>query len=348
MSDFIQKSQFAKELFKEFLNDLKIEEFQNHSKAYRNRVELVFYKDELGLSYASFEGKKKIKIQSLDFVEPQIQSFMPLLLVCLNASKILSNKLFGVEFLSTKKDFSITLLYHTDINLLQDELDQLSKDLNTNIITRCKGKKLVFGHEELRQSLDINGYKFEYIFSNDCFVQPNTFMNETMISWVINKVKKDNKSDLLEFYCGYGNFTLPLSRLFHRVLASEISKKNIEFALQNCKLNQSQNINFIRLSSQELIKAFKKERAFFRLRHINLDEFEFSHVFVDPPRAGLDELSLEFIPSFKNIIYISCNPLTLKDNLNVLSKSHKIKHFAIFDQFAHTPHLECGVILERK
>ncbi|NDJ26894.1 tRNA (uridine(54)-C5)-methyltransferase TrmA [Campylobacter sp. MIT 12-8780] len=348
MSDFAKKSQFAKELFKELVNELKIEEFQNHSKAYRNRAELAFYKDEQGLSYASFEGKKKVKIQSLDFAEPQIQNFMPCLLARLNANKTLSNKLFGVEFLSTKKGFSITLLYHTDITLFQDELAQLSKHLNTNIIARCKGKKLIFGDEKLKQSLDINEDKFEYIFSNDCFVQPNTFMNETMISWVLNKLKKDDKNDLLELYCGYGNFTLPLSKLFHRVLASEISKKNIEFALKNCELNQSQNIDFIRLSSQDLVKAFKKERAFFRLRHINLDEFKFSHVFVDPPRAGLDELSLEFISHFKNIIYISCNPLTLKANLDILSKSHKIKHFAIFDQFAHTSHLECGVILERK
>lgn len=348
MSDFAQKSHFAKELFSELLKGLEIEEFQSPLKAYRNRVELAFYKDEQGLSYASFEGKKKVKIQSLDFAETQIQDLMPRLLSYLKANKTLTNKLFGVEFLSTKKDFSISLLYHTDISLLQDELAKLSKDLKTNIIARSKGKKCVFGDEKLKQSLDIKGQKFEYIFSNDCFIQPNTFINEIMISWVLSKLEKDIKNDLLELYCGYGNFTLPLSRLFHKVLASEISKKNIEFALQNCELNQSQNISFIRLSSEELVKAFQKEREFFRLRHINLDEFNFSHVFVDPPRAGLDKLTLEFISNFKNIIYISCNPLTLKDNLNFLSKSHTIKHFAIFDQFAHTPHLECGVILENK
>ncbi|HEC1790141.1 TPA: methyltransferase domain-containing protein, partial [Campylobacter lari] len=161
-------------------------------------------------------------------------------------------------------------------------------------------------------------------------------------------VESDFKQDLLELYCGYGNFTIALARNFKKVLATEISKKNIEFALKNCVLNSIENITFTRLSSEELSQALKKEREFNRLKDIDLDGFKISHVLVDPPRAGLDLSVIELIKNYENIIYISCNPITLKENLEKLCKTHKISKFAFFDQFANTNHLECGVYLKIK
>ena len=88
-------------------------------------------------------------------------------------------------------------------------------------------------------------------------------------------------------------------------------------------------------------------REFYRLKEldINLSEFDFSHIFIDPPRAGLDDGVREFVAEFGHIIYISCNPQSLKRDLSALLKTHEILHFALFDQFATTAHLECGVIL---
>ncbi|EAK4474480.1 tRNA (uridine(54)-C5)-methyltransferase TrmA, partial [Campylobacter coli] len=48
----------------------------------------------------------------------------------------------------------------------------------------------------------------------------------------------------------------------------------------------------------------------------------------------------------ENIIYISCNPISLKENLKELALTHKVEKFALFDQFVNTPHLECGVLLK--
>jgi tRNA (uracil-5-)-methyltransferase len=69
---------------------------------------------------------------------------------------------------------------------------------------------------------------------------------------------------------------------------------------------------------------------------------------VDPPRSGLDALTVKQVSEYENIIYISCNPETLKENLQNLTQTHDIKRFAIFDQFPYTEHLECGVYLTRK
>lgn len=154
--------------------------------------------------------------------------------------------------------------------------------------------------------------------------------------------------DLLELYCGHGNFTIPLATKFNRVLASEISKSSIANARINCELNGVCNAQFVRLSADELMSAFARRREFERLKGIDIFSYDFSHVLIDPPRAGLEPSVIDFIKNFQNLIYISCNPQTLFENLRSLCATHEVQRFAIFDQFAHTAHIECGVLLKRR
>ncbi|WP_366807643.1 methyltransferase domain-containing protein [uncultured Campylobacter sp.] len=154
--------------------------------------------------------------------------------------------------------------------------------------------------------------------------------------------------DLLELYCGHGNFTIPLAAKFNRVLASEISKSSIANARINCELNGVRNAQFVRLSADELMSAFARQREFERLKGIDIFSYDFSHVLIDPPRAGLEPSVIDFIKNFQNLIYISCNPQTLFENLRSLCATHEVRRFAIFDQFAHTAHIECGVLLRRR
>lgn len=154
--------------------------------------------------------------------------------------------------------------------------------------------------------------------------------------------------DLLELYCGHGNFTIPLAAKFNRVLASEISKSSIANARINCVLNGVCNAQFVRLSADELMSAFARQREFERLKGIDIFSYDFSHVLIDPPRVGLEPSVIDFIKNFQNLIYISCNPQTLFENLRSLCATHEVRRFAIFDQFAHTEHIECGVLLRRR
>ncbi|EHJ7677680.1 tRNA (uridine(54)-C5)-methyltransferase TrmA [Campylobacter lari] len=343
---FEEKIALNKALFSS-LYDKEIQCFKSPLKAYRTRAEFCVYHHENGeISYAMYENKKKIPIKNFEIADEKIQEYMPILLDNLNEN--LKHKLFGVEFLATKIDLSITLLYHKNIELITQDLQELSTKLNLKLIARSRGKKLVFNGENLKQILNIKNKEILYEFNNDCFMQPNTTINEKMIEWVIDLLEKEERKDLLELYCGYGNFTIALAKYFNKILATEISKKNIEFALKNCDLNSIKNISFIRLSSEELSQTLKKEREFNRLKGIDLDGFNISHVLVDPPRAGLDVSVIELIKKYENIIYISCNPITLRENLEILSQSHEILNLAFFDQFANTPHLECGVYLRLK
>ena len=79
-----------------------------------------------------------------------------------------------------------------------------------------------------------------------------------------------------------------------------------------------------------------------------LQQYDLRTVFVDPPRAGLDDSTTAMVSQFESIIYISCNPQTLAENLQTLNRTHVVEHFAMFDQFPYTDHMECGALLVRR
>lgn len=315
---------------------------------YRNRVELSIWRDDNGLFYAMHENKKKQIINELTLASKPIQSLMPRLLCLINEDEILSKKLFAVEFLSTKSELNVTLIYHKNVEDYAPYFADFASKNKLNLIIRSRKKKLVFGKDELKQSLNINNKTFDYLCTNDSFIQPNTAINEAMISYVDDILQNEKCKDLLELYCGFGNFTIPLARHFKSVLATEISKENIRLAKINSKLNEILNISFIRLNASEARLAICKQREFYRLKDLNLDDFSFSHILIDPPRAGLGKEICEFVQIFSNIIYVSCNPLSLKQDLAILSSTHEVLFFKGFDQFPFTPHLENIVYLRKK
>ena len=168
-----------------------------------------------------------------------------------------------------------------------------------------------------------------------------------MIEWAL-KQSEDFGGDLLELYCGAGNFTLPLAQNFGKVLATEVSKSSIKAAKENRAMNGVENVEFVRLSAEEVAEALRGERKFRRLANIDLQSYDFRTVFVDPPRCGLDAATREVVKEFEHIIYISCNPQTLKRDVEELSATHEIAVLAAFDQFPYTHHLEGGVVLVRR
>ena len=119
-------------------------------------------------------------------------------------------------------------------------------------------------------------------------------------------------------------------------------------ALNNLRDNAVDNVTLVRLSAEELTEALNDVRPFRRLQGVDLKGYEFGSVFVDPPRAGMDPDTCELTRRFDNILYISCNPLTLAENIAQLHDTHRIERCAVFDQFPWTHHMESGVLLVRR
>ena len=102
------------------------------------------------------------------------------------------------------------------------------------------------------------------------------------------------------------------------------------------------------MSSEEFTEAWKSGRKYTRLEGIDLKECDFKTLLVDPPRAGLDPDTQKLMREFDRVVYISCNPDTLKRDFETAADIFEIESFAIFDQFPYTHHVECGLYLTRK
>lgn len=347
------KLQREKERFSDFTT-MDFDIIKSEEKAFRNRAEFRIWweKDESGkeiLSYAMNDFNKNIlEINSCQIVSSHIQEIMPKLLDLLMSELTLSYKLFAVEFLgSTTNDMLVTLIYHKKLDEEWNELaKQIEKKLNIKIMGRSRKQKIVLSSESINETLNINDQNFKFAYQEGGFTQPNTNVNIQMIEWVLNNIETSSK-DLCELYCGGGNFTIPLSTKFNKVLATEISKTSIKSALKNCELNNVNNISFIRMSAEEFVEGLQEIRVFNRLKDVNLKDYNFDTIFMDPPRSGLDDTTRALAKDFEQIIYISCNPETLHRDLKELTKTHKIVRFALFDQFAYTNHIESGVILKK-
>ncbi len=327
--------------------------FDSPDAYYRARAEFRIWHEGDRCDYAmgNMERNGAVSIEECPKVIEPIKKRMWKLLEKVNASQeVLKRKLFAVEFLATTTDEClITLLYHRKLDeAWEAEAKELESLLGTKVMGRSRKQKVVLSDEFVTEKLDIDGRTYTYIEYESGFTQPNPAVNVKMIEWAIKQAKKVGGGDFLEAYCGLGNFTLPLSRYFDKVLATEISKRSIYAAQKNCILNAIENITFVRLASEELTEALQGVRAFSRLKEVDLDTYRFNCVLVDPPRAGLDEGTAKLIADMEHIIYISCNPETLARDLETLTQTHDVHEAAIFDQFPHTDHIESGVFLRKR
>ena len=340
--------------FAEF-NPPSLAVFASPEQHFRMRAEFRIWHTDDDMFYAMFERneqqqKQVIRIDEFPIADASINQLMPVLLAELKSDEVLSKRLFEVHFLATLKgEMLVSLIYRCPLDEQWQALaKQLAEKLKIKIIGRSRGQKVVLSDEFVVEELQVFERKYQYKQIESSFTQPNAQVCQKMLEWACDAAEQSSK-DLLELYCGNGNFTLPLSTRFNRVLATELAKSSVYAAQWNIEQNNIDNIQVARLSAEEFTQAYNAEREFRRLQEAQIDirSYDFDTVFVDPPRAGIDDETLKLLQRFERIIYISCNPDTLHDNLKLLTQSHKVTRFALFDQFPYTHHVESGVLLEK-
>ena len=322
------------------LSDIKPSIFLSPASGYRARCEFGISKS----SYTMIEDGKKIYMDESKIPHHSIQKIMPKLLKYINKSSILKSKLFQINFRSSGSDILATMIYHKK---LKDEWSIEAKVIqakfkNLSIIGRSKNQKITNDKENLKIICKYKNSSFEILQNDVVFFQPNFYLYSMMISFITDYLK-DSK-DLLEVYCGCGGFTLPLASKFDKVFATENNRHAVKLLLESIKLNGVANIETARLSDNETALALSNKRIFRRLKNIDLNLYNFSHILVDPPRAGLSIETINLSNQFKNMIYISCNPETFFRDLKIMKR--EVKSIGLFDQFSNTDHLEVIAILK--
>ena len=307
---------------------------------YRSRCEFG-YRNSF---YTMYDRSGNIQyLEVFNIARPAIQDLMPKLRNNINHSKFLNHKLFQVNFRTNSVDrILVTLIFHRKLNNeMKEEAQKFSNKFKIDINLRSKKDIYSTGDELLVDDININNIMLYQ--TDQSFYQPNHFHMPEMVKKTLSYINEPE--DLLELYCGSGTFTLPLSYKFNRVFATENNRQSIKCLKKSIDKLSINNINFARLSAEEVSEAFNG-RVFRRMNKNNINIYKFSHVLVDPPRSGLNDEVIEIIKKFKNIIYVSCNYETYIRDIKKLNKFY-LKHIEIYDQFPNTEHLEIVSLLSK-
>jgi len=179
-----------------------------------------------------------------------------------------------------------------------------------------------------------------YPFKPNEFTQVNPQINQVMIRRAMQLLAPQATDKIADFFCGIGNFTLPIARSGAGVLGLEGLANLVERANESAQLNSIDNVQF---GVSDLFKMTPE--ALTGLGH-------FDKWLIDPPRDGAYELvkSLDFMNNPQRIVYVSCSPATLARDAGVLvnEKGYLLKAAGVINMFPHTAHVESIALFELK
>lgn len=176
------------------------------------------------------------------------------------------------------------------------------------------------------------------LFHPTDFTQINADINRQMVMQALTLLAPDNQEQILDLFCGLGNFTLPLAKYCRDITGVEGDAAMVERCQQNALYNNIHNTKFY---AANLAEDFSETPW---------AQQTYDKILLDPPRCG----ALEVINYLRNsaaklVLYISCNPATLaRDSAELLKHGYTLNKLGMIDMFPHTSHIEAMALFERK
>lgn len=222
----------------------------------------------------------------------------------------------------------------------------IRSNFNDEIIIKINSESSVdLNIEKLKEHIKLVGIIInqKVLYGEDFFIEQvhnyfykvniNSFfqINLNILDKVINLLRKKEYNTVADLYCGVGTLGIPLKK--QKLYGIEIVKEAVIDAIYNAKINKQDNKYL--LGSAEAINKINAK---------------IDTIIIDPPRAGLNKKTLDFLINYQsdNLIYMSCNPMTLAKNLKSLSTVYNIEEVFYLDMFPRTKHIECVSVLSRK
>ena len=296
------KKNYLNDIFK--VLDIKIDKIvSDNDYEYRNKVTLKVDNNKIG--YNKLNSNEIISIDK-----------------CLIADELINEKIKYLKYIDKNKineiiikvfDNKVMLVLNGDNNI---NISELINHFDTIYIN----DKLVSGNKIIAT---INSIKY-YIAPNS-FFQVNNSIAEKMFNYIKDICKKNNASRVIDLYCGCGSISLIIANIVDYVYGVEVNKQSIIDANENKLLNNISNVEFKRDTTDNIE---------------NISRFD--TMIIDPPRSGLSKKIIDKIISsnIKNIIYVSCDPITLRRDLLLLKDKYNINNITTFDMFPNTYHVE--------
>lgn len=173
--------------------------------------------------------------------------------------------------------------------------------------------------------------------SPQSFFQTNTKTAQKMYSRVRAVVKKIAPKRIYDLYGGAGSFSLSCADLCEKSICVESVAPAVYNGIENAKINGVSNVQFFCSKVEDFVKQQPIEK-------------KDALIILDPPRGGMHPKAAKAVAEsgVENVLYISCNPVTLANDLKILTQHYEILHVEAFDFFPHSEHIETFVQMKLK
>ena len=183
------------------------------------------------------------------------------------------------------------------------------------------------------------------------FTQVNPHINRVLVTRALRLLDAQPTERIIDWFCGLGNFTLPIATKAREVLGVEGSETLVQRSRENAALNGLAG------------KAQFAARNLFELGVSELASYgQADKWLIDPPREGAFSLAkaladvcgdASLAPGFtlpKRIVYVSCNPATLARDAGLLvhQAGYRCSAAGAVNMFPHTAHVESLAVFERE
>ena len=313
-----------------------LEPLQVQSWGYRRKARLgVRYVAKKGKVLVGFREKKSGFITNMSRCEVLHPSLGDNLEVLADAIEKLSIKSQVPQIeVAVAENNTVLILRHLEPLTEQDEqiLLDCANELDITFYTQSGGADTVKPLDKpavLTYSHPDHNIEMEFLPTD--FTQVNFKLNQKMINLAIDMLELNDNDEVIDLFCGLGNFTLPMAKHAKHVVGVEGDLGLIERAKYNAEKNGISNASFYKADLFKEVEGFE----WFRGKTYN-------KALIDPARSGAIEI-VELLPKLgvERLVYVSCNPSTLaRDTEKLIELGYKLETAGVMDMFPQTAHVE--------
>mgnify|MGYP005627232271 FL=1 len=324
---------------KKWLQPLQVESWGYRRKA-RLGVRYVAKKEKVLVGFRERKSSFITVMSRCEVLHPSLGDNLELLGECIGKLSI-KKHVPQIEVAIAELD-SILILRHLEPMTKGDEsiLKEYGDKLGITWYTQSGGletiKPLI---EPVNLTYSITDHNIEMSFLPNDFTQVNFALNQKMINLAIELLDLNSEDEVIDLFCGLGNFTLPISRYVNKIVGIEGDRGLVERAKANADANEITNASFYKADLFEDVSGFEWFRG-----------QKYNKALIDPARTGAIEI-VELLPklSIERLVYVSCNPATLaRDTARLIELGFSLMSAGVMDMFPQTAHVESIALFIRK
>ena len=324
---------------KEWLEPIQVESWGYRRKA-RLGVRYVAKKEKVLVGFRERKSSFVTLMSRCEVLHPSLGDNLEILSECIEALSI-KEHVPQIEVAIAEKDTILILRHLQPLNENDEKvLIDYAKKLSITWYLQSGGLDTIKPLKNpVQLTYSIPKHNIEMSFLPNDFTQVNFELNKKMIDLALGLLDLNENDDVIDLFCGLGNFTLPISRYVNKVVGIEGDKGLLERAKANAEQNNITNALFYKADLFEDVSGFE----WFRGKNYN-------KALIDPSRTGAIEI-VELLPklNIERLVYVSCNPATLaRDTAKLISLGFSLESAGVMDMFPQTAHVESIALFVRK